>query len=214
MKKICIPVLTKDYPNYLNALRHLNVEPILVFEPVDPKDFDGLLLPGGDDINPKYYHQDNQGSEDIDDALDELQFEVLDRFVKAKKPIMGICRGHQVLNVYFNGTLIQDIKEKKQHKQIERGVDNINNIISEDNSFIYDIYGKNFKTNSSHHQAVDKVGENLKIAAYSDDGIVEALEHKTLPIISVQFHPERMCFEKTNPQTVDGSKIINYFLNM
>ena len=214
MKRICIPINDeKFFQNYLNALNHLGVEPVFVYEPCEAAGFDGLLLPGGEDINPARYGQENRGSEEINDDLDNLQFAVLDNFLKTNKPIMGICRGHQLLNVYFGGTLIQDIEEKAYHKWLEPKGDNINTVIADDGSILERLYGKRFKTNSSHHQAVDKPGKGLKIVAKADDGIVESLEHESLPIFSVQFHPERMCFEKANPEMVDGSEVLKYFLD-
>ncbi len=213
MKKICLPVEDiNKYPNYVNALKHLNVQAMLIDKVSDPSNFDGLLLPGGADINPSYYHQKINGSEDINKELDDLQYTMLDLFVKAKKPVFGICRGHQLINIYFQGNLFQDIKESKQHKR-QGEIDNINEISCETGSFLYPIYGQRFTVNSSHHQAADIVGKDLEIAARSSDGIIEALQHKTLPIWSVQFHPERMCFEKTNPKTVDGSKVLQFFID-
>lgn len=209
---IAIPENEERFQNYANALRHLDANPIFINEEFNVNDFDGLLVPGGVDVNPKLYHQENNGSEDINDELDHMQMIVLDKFVKAKKPILGICRGHQIINVYFNGTLIQDLENANEHKRVQEGVDNINTVEVDDDSFLYEIYkNKSIITNSSHHQAVDKLGDGLKVCARCKD-VIEALYHTSLPIYTVQFHPERMCFEKSNPDTVDGSLIIKYFL--
>ena len=213
MKKlrIAIPADIEDTKNYVSALDHLNAEHEFVFGDVDVEKFDGLLMPGGVDVNPKYYGQEINGSEDIDDELDERQMIVLDKFVKAKKPILGICRGHQIINVYFNGSLIQHLPNYKQHVRID-GVDNINTLKVDKNSYLYDLYKtEELITNSSHHQAVDKVGDGFRVVAMCDD-VIEAMQHKTLPIWTTQYHPERMFFEKTNPKTSDGSLIIQFFL--
>ena len=211
--RIAIPAELKDVPNYINALTHLDAEYELVDKDVNVDEFDGLLMPGGVDVNPKYYGEEINGSEEIDDELDERQFAVIDKFVKAKKPILGICRGHQILNIYFKGTLIQHLDNYDKHVATNH-VDNINTLDLDENGFLYKIYKQpQIVTNSSHHQAIKKLGEGLKVIAKCGD-VVEAMYHESLPIITVQFHPERMCFEKTNPQTVDGSEIISYFLDM
>ncbi|MDO4940706.1 MAG: gamma-glutamyl-gamma-aminobutyrate hydrolase family protein [Erysipelotrichaceae bacterium] len=212
MLKIAIPAELENVKDYIRALQELGANYELVFADVDANKYSGLLMPGGGDVDPKYYHQDNNGSYGIDDNLDERQFKVLDKFVKANKPILGICRGHQLINVYFGGTLIQDLNNAKDHVQISKGVDNVNDINALEGSILANLYGANFKSNSSHHQAVDKAGEGLHVSAYCDN-VVEALEHESLPIFTIQFHPERMCFDFYKDEIVDGSKIIKYFLD-
>ena len=98
--KIAIPVLDMPTANYENALRELGARPVVIKEVCDPQEYDGLLLPGGDDVDPARFGQEINGSLGISPELDALQFEVLDRFVKAGKPVLGICRGHQVINIY------------------------------------------------------------------------------------------------------------------
>lgn len=211
MKKICIPVLNKDaYNNYKNALEKLDAEVVFADEVCNPCDYDGLLLPGGGDVNPNRYNQDIDGSVGIDDKLDELQFDVLDLFVKANKPILGICRGHQLINVYFKGNLIQDIKEKQDHRDPEFKIDKQHKIITTNDSFLSDLYGDNFISNSSHHQAVGLVGEGFIVVGVSEDKVIEAMQHITSPIYTVQFHPERMYIKDG---VADGLKIISYFLD-
>ena len=97
--KIAIPVLDMPTANYENALRELGARPVVIKEVCDPQEYDGLLLPGGDDVDPARFGQEINGSLGISPELDALQFEVLDRFVKAGKPVLGICRGHQVINM-------------------------------------------------------------------------------------------------------------------
>ena len=111
------------------------------------------------------------------------QLAILDKFVKAKKPVLGICRGEQLINVYFGGSLIQHVAG---HAGIYHDVKNVSG------SIMYRLYGKTTKVYSSHHQAVRRLGKGLKITQKANDGTVEAIEHKTLPIFAVQWHPELM----------------------
>lgn len=175
-------------------------------------DYAALLLPGGGDIDPMYYNEPVEGSEGIDRALDEFQFTILDAFVKACKPVFGICRGHQLLNVYFGGSLIQDIPERADHVPVNND-DNVHEVEADENSLLAILYGTRFAANSSHHQAVKVPGKGLHVTARGLDGVVESMEHDSLPIISTQFHPERMCYDKAREDTVDGSAIFAWFLH-
>jgi len=183
--------------------------------------------------------------------------------------VLGICRGCQLINVYFGGTLYQDIETAEGHKSYTiaevdeylyektgecfgskeisgenknggepkekkkspdgmkiqtadnksnngkpKRVDSINKVTSVEGSLMYKLYGKEFVVNSAHHQAVKKLGRGLKITLVADDGVCEAVEHETLPVIAVQWHPERIGFEHKNPDKVDGEKIFEYFLSV
>ena len=213
--KIAIPELGAPHWNYYYALCRLGTEPVTVSEPSDFSDFSGLLLPGGPDINPSRYHEEINGSENICDELDELQFAVLDSFVRAGKPVFGICRGHQLISVYFGLHLIQDLPSRNIHaKTPGTAVDKRHLTHSVPGSFIHELYGNEFLTNSSHHQAAKEDGNGLKIAAVSEDGIIEAQYHKSLPVFSVQWHPERMCFNFASPALSDGRLVLEWFLSL
>lgn len=213
-RRILIPWKGKPLVNYINALNNLSADYTITEEVIPITDYDGLLIPGGFDVSPEFYHQEMNGSyaEGMDKQLDELQFYYIDQFVKAHKPILGICRGHQLLNVYFNGTLIQHLPNYEKHSSPDFQDDQVHEVYSDEDNVFTELYGKRFYVNSSHHQAVDKLGEGLHIALRCPDGTIEAMYHEQLPIIGVQFHPERMCFEKSRDDTVDGSKIIDYYL--
>ena len=162
-----------------------NVSYKIVGSSCNVNDYDGLVLPGGVDISPSLYGQKNKASKNVNKSLDKLQYKLLDKFVKAKKPVLGLCRGMQLINVYFGGTLKQDIKG-------HRGVTHTTTITS--NSWIYQVYKKkSMKVNSWHHQSVQQLGKNLIVTQRAKKGnVVEALEHKTLPVYGVQYHPEIM----------------------
>ena len=107
--RIAIPSAGKKIENYVNAVQYLGEYADTVSYDVEVNEFDGLIMPGGYDVYPKWYGEEIAGSLKMDRELDSLQFKVLDRFMKAGKPVLGICRGHQILNIYFGGTLVQDI---------------------------------------------------------------------------------------------------------
>ncbi len=211
--KIAVLVRTMPTANYENALRGLGAVPVVLRERFDPEEYDGLLLPGGDDVDPARFGQENCGSEGIDQELDALQFGMLDRFIQRKKPVFGICRGHQVLNIYFGGDLIQDLGEEKnlRHRRWN-GQDRVHETDTEADSWLGHLYGERYAVNSAHHQALGRIGEGLRVSSRSGDGVVEALEHEMLPVWSVQWHPERMCFANARTDTVDGSLALRYFL--
>ena len=210
--RIALPV-PQPMANYFNALAGLGAKPELVAADCDPLRYDALVLPGGVDIDPALYHQPNRACEGVDPDLDALQWAVLDRFIRAGKPVFGICRGHELVNIYFGGTLIQNLDTRAHHSRDEGSdQDKIHLSKAVPVGYIGGLYGEVFATNSSHHQAVDRVGEGLRVALWSDDGVVEAMEHESLPILTVQFHPERMCFAHARPDTVDGSVVLSHFL--
>ena len=158
--------------------------------------YDGLILCGGNDINPCYYNEKVNGSVDIDKRRDHFEFMLLKAFIDAKKPVMGICRGCQLINIAFGGTLYQDIENSKEHSSFA-DYDLVHKVIAKKNSFIYDLYGEDFFVNSFHHQAVKNTGDNLSVIMTASDGkTIEGIRHKILPVFGVQWHPERMCFSK------------------
>ena len=146
----------------------------------------GLIIAGRDrDIHPKYYGEepDPRVNYPEDDYEDELDFKLIEEFVKLNKPILGVCSGLQSLNVYFGGTLKQHIENHTSDDSLIK-----HNIIIEENSFLYSLYGKRSLVNTIHHQAVNKVAEGFKITAIAEDGIIEAVEKGNL--IGIQWHPE------------------------
>lgn len=168
----------------VTALKKVGINGVIVKSSnVKISSYDGLILPGGTDINPARYHAKNKGSVGINNSLDRLQYELLDKSVKAKKPVLGICRGMQMINVYFGGTLKQNIRN-------HRGVYHSTKI--ESGSRIGTLYGKSLSVFSFHHQAPAKIGKDLRVTQRAKDGIVEALEHQSLNVYGVQWHPERM----------------------
>lgn len=205
---------SSSFDNYKKPFELLGAEVDIAYLPkAEAKGYDGLVLCGGCDVKPFLYGQKANGCRVIDDIRDAVEMSLIDEFVKYKKPILGICRGHQILNVYFDGTLFQHIKTAEKHMRNAYG-DSIHTIETMQNSIIANLYGDKFFINSAHHQAIDKIGKGLVITSKSErDDIVESFEHESLPLYGVQFHPERMCLDNKREDTVDGYKILEFFYN-
>lgn len=212
MLKIAVPTNNPEHvANYLHALAGCGAHGEAARD-FTPDEYDGLLLPGGYDINPSYYGKTRLPHEVIDDDLDTLQFHVLDRFLKAGKPVFGICRGHQMLNIAFGGTLIQDLPGAEKHTRRPDDTDNVHPAHTAPGSFAYRLYGPGCSVNSSHHQGIGIPGKGFRPVMWSEDGVVEAAAHETLPVWSVQWHPERMCFTFARDDTADGGSVFRFFL--
>ncbi len=209
--KIAVPVITWKISNYIAAFRSVGAELVQADYTSVPEHYDGLLIPGGVDVSPEYYSQKNTACADIDEELDRLQFFIADQFVAAGKPVLGICRGHQLLNILFGGTLTQHIPNAESHMAIS-GNDRLHPVYCKEGSRLCKLYGKSFCANSSHHQAIAAAGKEITVTALAEDGTPEAFEHNQLPVWGVQFHPERMCGDFANEKIADGLAVINDFI--
>ena len=156
---------------------------------------DGLVIPGGDDVNPALYGQTVSGvCGQINPVRDSIDPVVLKAFLETGKPILGICRGEQILNVVLGGTLHQDIKgfQKITHSDFKSRSRGCHSVSVLPGSQLHGILGTDKITvNSLHHQAVDMPAQGITVSAVSPDGIVEAFEVPEHPFcIGVQWHPE------------------------
>ncbi|MDE5937659.1 MAG: gamma-glutamyl-gamma-aminobutyrate hydrolase family protein [Lachnospiraceae bacterium] len=197
-----------DTKNYENTIKSLGVS---CFVSLDPRQADAathLLLPGGGDITPAFFGQTDRGSLHIDTELDILQFDILARFAAQKKPVLGICKGLQLINVHFGGDVIQHIDTAENHKWVGR--DQFHYVFHCDlgrRDFFYQLYGSSSKVNSAHHQAVNRTGEGLVPVCRAGDNVIEGLIHTALPILAVQWHPERL------PDGA-GESLFSYFFSL
>ena len=198
--------------NYENAIRGVGGEPTAIYAPEVDTSYDGLILCGGSDVHPKHYGEEIAGSVGIDEKRDAAEFALLKAYVEAGKPVLGICRGCQLINVFFGGSLYQHLPEYAMHQGV--GGDAIHQVTATEGSILHGLYGDTFAVNSSHHQAVKDLGADLRATAYWNNQYVEAYEHLTLPIFAVQWHPERMCFGNARPDTVDGAGIFEQFIDL
>jgi len=174
-----------------------------VLKPTENASFnglDGFLIGGGDDLNPALYKGEVAYDVRIDEARDALETRALEYAVANKLPVMGICRGSQMINVFFNGSLHQDIHKVYQDaprirtvlakKQVETVPGTLINKLMECSACL---------VNSLHHQSVDRVGDGFKIAARDQHGIVQAIERDALPrMFGVQWHPEMLPFHRSH----------------
>lgn len=217
MKKIGIigSRVYKRHHNYYDAVTATGGEPIdllLGYCKNGLDGIDGIIIPGGDDINPRLYNEPNTKSYNIDDNLDNLEMKIIKDAVERKIPMLGSCRGHQILNVFFGGSLIQNVQNLDIHKAVGQN-DRAHMTKVDKNSFLYEIYkDEKISVNSAHHQAVKVLGKGFRAVQYSEDGLIEASEHESLPIYSVQWHPERMALACRRDDTVDGLEIFKFFI--
>ena len=164
------------------------------------------------DSRVKVIHQENQGARAMDPELDRLQLFLLRSFLRKNLPVLGICKGMQLINVCLGGGIIQDLPTAGRHAYI--GKDQIHPTYTEKGSLLHTLYGENFPVNSAHHQGIAEPGEGLIVIQHAPDGVAEAIVHTSLPILGIQWHPERMCFAHKRPDTPDGSLLLARFLSL
>ena len=172
---------------------------------------DGLLLSGGEDIEPELFGETLlNNSVCLDPQRTQYELNLIRAFLAAHKPILAICRGFQLLNVVLGGTLYQDLLEQKglvhNHPDIRHPV------FTREGSLLRRLYGREFKVNSTHHQAVKQLASGLMGTAWSIEGILEGYEHEALPIIGVQFHPERLTNLMWDDRTPDFGSLFGAFI--
>jgi putative glutamine amidotransferase len=197
MKRVLIPYRhpSKLKP-YVEAVRASGLEAVSILVSESPKinGFHGLLLMGGTDVNPKLYGETARPEVDQpDDERDAVEQQLLDEALRIDLPVLAICRGMQLLNVHSGGTLIQHLELTKHDTEFEDKGTVAHEVILEPQSQLAEITGTTrLEVNSRHHQAVNRVGEGLRVSARdSEDGTIEALEGTDRRfVIAVQWHPE------------------------
>lgn len=170
---------------------------------------DGVIMTGGVDIHPfKFNEEPNPKIGEISKERDDFDFLIMKHAFENNKPIFGICRGIQLINVFFGGTLIQDINSQKNtkilHSQTAPRDVATHKIKIKKDSIISDIFGTSAEVNSFHHQAINKLSKDFKITSEANDGIVESIEYKKKDrfIFGVQWHPECMTEKDEKMQNI------------
>lgn len=178
------------------------------------EDFDGILLGGGEDVDPALYEEEKKyDNVKINRKRDDFEMKLLDRAQESQLPVFGICRGTQLINVKFGGTLYQDLEHdaevELEHRQIGVRSDATHGVtLTEPESLLAESFHGHCNVNSFHHQGIKRVGRGLKVTAYSEDGLVEAVEAaEGFPyLVAVQWHPEEMADQP------EQRKMLQHFL--
>ena len=154
---------------------------------------DALLLCGGEDVEPRRYGaKPSPRLGKVNRRRDAWEFLLLDEAVKRRLPVFGICRGCQVINVYFGGTLWQDLPSERPGEITHRSKKLHPIRIVQGSHLAKSLRAENLMVNTSHHQAVKDLAPGFRAVAFAPDGVVEAIESDDLPVAGVQFHPERL----------------------
>jgi len=206
--------------NYVNAILKAGGVPILSAHG-DPDTYariaDGVLFSGGMDINPsRYGEKPYKEGLTFSDDVDEMEIRIFESFHKLGKPMLGICRGIQTINVAMGGTLVQDIPSMvplSAHKESIIPEKRAHYVTSAEGSVMRSLFGESFIVNTHHHQSVKDCAPGLKAAAVTDEGVIEAVEHETEPILAVQWHPERMIGEE-NFEMADMMPLFQHFVKL
>lgn len=221
-KKIAIARSNSKFHNYVNWIKQTGFPyEILDWEKNnldEIKQCSSLLLTGGADIFPEFYadwpayrparsaggssgagREDGINRNDYIPARDGFEFKLLDYALENDMPVLGICRGMQLINCKLNGSLLSDIETIRgtNHRKIDDKEDRYHEVNIKDNSLLKEILGESKGIiNSSHHQGIDRIGEGLIISARSPDGIIEGIEWEdkinSTFLLGIQWHPERM----------------------
>ena len=186
--------------SYVYAIRVAGGLPVIITNAEGLDIVDGVLLPGGNDIDPSLYGQRNYYAVALNQRKDELEIEIATAALEYDIPILGVCRGHQMLAVAAGGTLYQDINSQFRGKYAGRmnhrvGCNNHRVKIAE--GTILDNLEKNkaprLQLNSLHHQSVRRIPQGFKVSARATDGIVEGIQGKDHKFaVGVQYHPEML----------------------
>ena len=219
MRGLYLPKIQLSAPedgadNYIAAIQIAGGTPVPGCCPAPDPDCSGLVLCGGGDIACELFGQPDRGSSPPDRARDQAELALFHAFYRAGKPILGICRGMQIINVALGGDLLQDLPQPWRTLHAWDGKDQVHPVSCREGSLLHKLYGPLFPVNSAHHQALDRLGAGLRAAAWSEGGVVEAVELPGRPLLGVQFHPERMTLRHRRPDTVDGSAVFEWFLSL
>ena len=162
----------------------------------DLENCDAIVFTGGIDMDPIEKIKYANAPQEFNRIRDLFEMAVLEKALNERKPILGICRGLQLINVYLGGTLHLDNGEAKNKIHRRETEDKIHTIQVEKNSLFHSIVKEEYgEVNSAHHQSIDSLGKGLKAVSHTEDGVIEVIESDNPEqqfLIAVQWHPERM----------------------
>lgn len=203
-------VKCSNYKYYEYAIKRHGgtVKKLSIYADYFETDYEGLLLPGGGDIDPELYGEEQHPkTKYVNRQRDEFEISLFNHAIENDIPVLGICRGVQIINVALGGSLYQDIgelypKPAEWHEKDSDHKDSWQDIEIISDCKLIEIVGKATDiANSAHHQAIKNIGEGLVVTARSiEDGIIEAMEYPAKPfVVAVQYHPERMGKDRKIP---------------
>lgn len=190
------------YSDYGRGVLEAGGLPMYLPIDIDPADaiehLDGVVLTGGTDIAPRRYgHDPIADLHEPEPERDDFELALLGLASDRSLPTLGICRGLQLINVHAGGTLHQDVPV---HAAFDRSPDTHSHSVTlTEGSSLATLYGTSHLVNSLHHQTIADLGTNLTATAQADDGTIEGIEHDSLPIVAVQWHPEMLATRSTDP---------------
>ncbi len=189
--RILVSAYLKEEDNrfYCAAILAAGGQPVPLYAPQPDLSYDGLLLCGGGDIDPAAYGEAGHGAQPPDPVRDAAELALCRAYIGYGKPIFGICRGAQVLNVALGGSLWQHLRTSFTHSA--DGIYLTHPVHARQGSLLWDLYDCHFTVNSRHHQAVRLPGCGILPTVWAEDGVIEGFEHERLPLFAVQWHPER-----------------------
>lgn len=156
------------------------------------KQIDKLVLAGGQNVDPSFYGESLACDCGVNyRPRDEFELALIRETVAQGKPIFAVCRGAQLLNVAFGGSLHQELAPLGiEHMQQVKGSVPTHDIVTREHSLIRSLYGTHTKVNSFHRQGIDRIGAGLHATAWSPDGLVEGIENREAHLLGVQWHPD------------------------
>lgn len=201
MRKVAIAYGSRSRrPNYVNAIREAGALASELPRKIGDgdalyalSDYDALVFTGGGDVSPNLYGEENTFSGQVDLVRDKTEIALIRAAKKLDLPTLGICRGIQLANVAFGGTLWQDLEKSgfKNHFLPEKKLMQTQLVYGVSGGILPDIFGKKVAVNSIHHQAVKTLAKGFSATLISSDGVIEGIEDKTKRFfVFVQFHPE------------------------
>lgn len=203
--------------NYVKAIEGADGIPIVLALIEDSKaiekivsKLDGILIPGGLDVSPLLYEEEPHKKIGITSSkFDQFQIKVIQEAFKQNKPILGICRGLQIINVCFGGSLWQDISSQLKESNINHSQaleirnEKTHSVYIEKESLLFSFVDReNIYVNSYHHQAIKNIAKDFNVNALSKDGVIEGIENKNKKILAVQWHPEELQAENKEHKNI------------